>query len=168
MDNVLLDGRADSDPVYKRVIRTCWWESMDSIQHDLSGEFRAVFRMSRSKFNALVDIVTERWPAVHGEHSALCSDFYPGGIRRKVAIAIHFLSIESGIRVTANQFGVSVAAAWQCCKQFIEVIMHDTSQFIKLRTDFDMVADEFEAIAGFEYWLLSNEHDSIIDCTGVT
>ena len=65
-----------------------------------------------------------------------------------MTIALHFLSIEAGIRVTANQFGFSVAAACQSTMQFIDVIMYNPSEFIKLRRDLEAVSAEFEQIAG--------------------
>ena len=143
------DGRADAQKEHERVIKSDWWESIDSMQHDMSGEFKRTFRISRSRFGDLVEIVSSKWQSVHGIQSFLCASRVAGGIRRKVAVAMHFLSIESGIRVTAQIFGISIATAWDNVKKVCAIIVQNSHQFIYLRRDFVTMSQEFEAIAQF-------------------
>jgi hypothetical protein len=42
-------------------------------------------------------------------------------IRKKLAIALHFFSIESGLRSTAQQFGVSTTKVWESVRQVSKV-----------------------------------------------
>jgi hypothetical protein len=149
MSEVLLDGRVDAVKEHERVIPSDWWGKIDSIQHDLSGEFKRTFRMSRKCFNHLVDYVDSKWIEVKGKHSYTCASYYDGGIRKKVAIAIHILSLECAVRVTAQQFGVNVSAAWTDLNDFLSIISKFSQDFIQLRRDFENIAEEFEQVASF-------------------
>src|SRR5690349_981458 len=46
MVEVVLDGRFDPQKEHARMICSDWWRQIDSIDHDLSGEFKRTFRMS--------------------------------------------------------------------------------------------------------------------------
>ena len=68
----ILDGRASSEKIYKRVIRINWWEQIDTVEFDNAGEFYRKFRMKRTRFDVFGEIVRSKWKETHGEHSYRC------------------------------------------------------------------------------------------------
>ena len=144
------DNRGMVQKLHKRVIMVDWWEKIDSEEHDASGQFYRTFRMTRIRFNLLLNYIKNKWVSVFGKHSLVCLKRQKGNaIRKKLAIALHFFSMESGVRPTAQQFGVSVASVWLTVKHISRVILKNKLDFIYKRTDFEVIADEFEKIAGF-------------------
>jgi hypothetical protein len=141
--------RGHAVKMFSRIILTNWWDNIDTLDADISGEFKRTFRMSRMAFSKLVDEIKNRWRRIYGPRSYSAAMNYPGGIRRKVAVCLHFLSLESGLRVTASQFGMSVYSVWDQTNKVIQLINWDGNKgFIDLPEEWSPIIQGFEEIAG--------------------
>lgn len=147
-ESFLKDGRISAEKELEHVIPTSWWEAIDSDIHDHSGEFRRAFRMSRTRFNILVDFVVGNWISVHGLKSFECAQAEKGGLRMQVAIALHWASLESGLRTTASLFGVCRTKVWSNVSKVMDVILAHSNKFIKLPENWKKVSEDFEKVAG--------------------
>ena len=145
----VMDDRGTAAKVHRRVIQSTWWEQIDSEEHDASGEFYRTFRMNRNRFNMLANFIQSDWEATFGRRSyTLLVTRDPNAIRRKFVILWHVRSIEAGVRVTAQQFGISITNVWETVKQVCRIILKNKKRFIYKRKDYDKVSREFEEIAG--------------------
>jgi hypothetical protein len=88
------------------VVCTDWFDKMMSAEVS-DKVFKQQFRMEKTTFDSLVEVIKEAWVFVHGKSSMTQIDNAGGGIRKRVAAFLYIVSHGLSVTTVQTMFGKS-------------------------------------------------------------
>ena len=96
---------------FTHVVYSNWFEKI--MERTASEKtFKQQFRMKMSTFDKLVELVTLRWPAIHGKASLTSIEKYGGGIRKRVGLFLYVCAHGVAVNSMPTLFAKSSTNTW--------------------------------------------------------